>query len=627
MKFILLVPIISIALFNITPEIIAQKPQYLKNEYVFPVNPDGKVVLTGNMGEIRPNHFHGGLDIGGYEGMPIYAIGDGYISRIKASTYGYGNVIYITHPKTNHVSVYAHLVRFNDKIAAFLKQKQYEQQTFEIEIFPSPDEVLITKKEIIAFMGNTGASFGSHLHFEIRTTADHLLNPLLFYDKQKDTTPPLIGSFRVMPLCPNARLNSERKPLTLVATRNKDRNYSLAFPISASGTIGFELITYDLAEGAANIYATTQIRLKANQQELYYHNIENVPMYELRCMNLHINYLALKQTGANYQRAYQTDGNRLDIRPDTLKNGFLQVQEGKTYDIEIEVADVHNNKSTLKLQIQGKKPINTTFKAIPQDTRPPKLTYEIDQNTLILKAQGSKQEIIAEINGQKQAIPFAYYQAPNAVYIYDLKKGLPSKIYIANATFNITKLQIPSQTDFWYKSDLLDVHFPHGSLPDTSFLNISAKNGKITIGDKNMPLTAEIEVFYKYKKANTLINNKTAIYNRSNGGGFLQPALNDSTVSFRTKYFGEFVFQQDTQAPKIVLVAKNKQKITFSISDTQAGIQSFKGFLNGEFVLLQYESKNGLLWTDPTLQKPLTGTLEIHITDKLGNTNTQKYIL
>src|SRR5690606_4142631 len=148
---------------------------------MFPVKPGQQNFLSGTMGEIRPNHFHGGIDIktGAEIGWPIYAAADGYVSRYKASTYGYGNVIYLTHPN-GLVTVYAHLDRFAEPIAGYMLRKQYENQSYELELKPEKDIFKFKKGDIIGYGGNTGGSGGPHLHFEIRDSNHTQYNPLRF---------------------------------------------------------------------------------------------------------------------------------------------------------------------------------------------------------------------------------------------------------------------------------------------------------------------------------------------------------------------------------------------------------------------------------------------------------------
>ena len=103
------------------------------------------LLLAGNFGEIRNNHFHAGIDIKtmSQEGQPVSSIADGYVSRINISSRGYGKCLYITHPN-GYTSVYAHLREFNGDVATYVKNKQYELESFEMDITLSEDEVPVS---------------------------------------------------------------------------------------------------------------------------------------------------------------------------------------------------------------------------------------------------------------------------------------------------------------------------------------------------------------------------------------------------------------------------------------------------------------------------------------------------
>lgn len=163
-----------------------------KNYYVHPL--DIKLNLAGSFGEIRANHFHSGLDIktNQREGLPVYAVADGYISRVRIQIGGFGYALYIDHPNGT-TSVYAHLQRFNPKIALFLKNQQYKSKSFAVDYPLTPIEIPVKKGELIAYSGNSGSSGGPHLHFEIRNTkTEQTINPLLFGIKVEDTIKPTI---------------------------------------------------------------------------------------------------------------------------------------------------------------------------------------------------------------------------------------------------------------------------------------------------------------------------------------------------------------------------------------------------------------------------------------------------
>ena len=127
--------------------------------FMFPIAPGKPNFLAGSMGELRPNHFHGGLDIktGGGVNQPVYAAADGYISRLKQSSFGYGNVLYITHPN-GLTTVYGHLNEFRGPVAAELLRRQYEKQSYELEMFLPKDQYPVKRGELVALSGNTGVA-------------------------------------------------------------------------------------------------------------------------------------------------------------------------------------------------------------------------------------------------------------------------------------------------------------------------------------------------------------------------------------------------------------------------------------------------------------------------------------
>jgi murein DD-endopeptidase MepM/ murein hydrolase activator NlpD len=155
---------------------------------------DVTLVLAGTFGELRTNHFHSGLDIKTQqrEGLNVYAAADGYVSRIKISEFGYGKAIYITHPN-GYTTVYGHLQSFAPKLETYIKACQYQKETYEIEVFPTADELKVSQGEIIAYSGNTGGSGGPHLHFEIRDKEERPMNPMLFGIDIQDSKVPTVS--------------------------------------------------------------------------------------------------------------------------------------------------------------------------------------------------------------------------------------------------------------------------------------------------------------------------------------------------------------------------------------------------------------------------------------------------
>ena len=160
-------PALLAALVSVFSGLQAQVP-VLSGYYGMPVRVE-PISLSGSMGEFRAAHFHTGLDfrVGGVSGAPVYAVADGYISRITVSGGGYGNCLLVSHPNGT-ISLYGHLDAFSPKVAAYVEQEQYRRESFKISLDCPPEMFPVQKGEQIGKAGDTGDSGGPHLHFEIR---------------------------------------------------------------------------------------------------------------------------------------------------------------------------------------------------------------------------------------------------------------------------------------------------------------------------------------------------------------------------------------------------------------------------------------------------------------------------
>lgn len=214
-----------------------------------------KIVLSGSFGELRSGHFHSGLDIKserGVVGDSIFSIYDGYIGRIKVEPSGYGNSIYIIHPN-GYTSVYAHLKSFTDSVERFTYQEQLSENCFTIDTKVHEDLFKIKKGDFIGYMGNSGKSFGPHLHFEIRnTSSDILINPITLGIKPEDTRHPVLNSLTLYEYDDLMNIISEEK---ITISRNRDNIYKLkrdSLSVNSLQNFSLSINLFDRMNGASN---------------------------------------------------------------------------------------------------------------------------------------------------------------------------------------------------------------------------------------------------------------------------------------------------------------------------------------------------------------------------------------
>ena len=248
-------------------------PQY-PNPVKIPIS------LSATFAELRTNAFHAGVDIRtqGVEGKEVFAVADGYVSRIGVSPFGYGKVIYITH-NDGFTSVYAHLSKFNQKITDFVREKQYETESFAQNIILKENQFPIKKGDYLGLTGNSGSSGGPHLHYEIRyTKTQEPINPMYFGLKIKDTKKPYIKGLAVYPLENSAVNNSDTA--IYIKVISKDNKFYLENPVfEVNGNIAFGINVYDQADGASNKNGAYSIELYADD-ELVFNIVSNKYSYD-----------------------------------------------------------------------------------------------------------------------------------------------------------------------------------------------------------------------------------------------------------------------------------------------------------------------------------------------------------
>ncbi|WP_052694962.1 M23 family metallopeptidase [Hymenobacter sp. AT01-02] len=262
------------------------RPEVPNGYFLFPIKPGQQNFLAASMGELRPNHFHGGLDIktDGRVDLPVHASQDGYISRLKQSSFGYGNVLYITHPN-GLTTVYGHLNHFKGPVAEELRRRQYEKQTYELELFFKPGQFPVKRGDIVALSGNTGGSAGPHVHWEVRDQQDNQLNPLQWggFQEIQDHVAPSLQAFAVEALSIDARVQNRFGKAVFVPKTPPLLNgggYVWADTIAANGTVGLLVQGFDRFDQAWNKNGFQKVDVLVNGQPLYSHVVDNIPFPE-----------------------------------------------------------------------------------------------------------------------------------------------------------------------------------------------------------------------------------------------------------------------------------------------------------------------------------------------------------
>ena len=589
-----------------------------KGYFQSPVKPGGRNYLAGNFSELRPNHFHTGLDykFGGAEGEPIYAAATGWIHRIKISSFGYGNVIYLKHPSGN-ITVYGHLRNFNPALEAWMKKKMYEAKQNELELTLKIGEIPIKKGELIAFGGNTGSSGGPHLHFEIRDSLDRALDPLLAgYSEILDKIAPTPQKIAIVPLELDSRVNGKFQRLELTPVLNGS-SYSLTENIQVTGKIGIEVQGYDKLDGAENQNGFPKFEVSDDSGLLLNLMVDQVDFNYSRHFLLHTHQNRFTKL------YFQKDLKFSFFTPNTPDTGIIQVETGKKRNIQIKLIDAYNNSRIVKLSLTGTNLDST----LSDGAAPQKAQVSYFKNILKIKVAQTDKGGLAkfEIGNTTYEILPAYQDAASRTYLWDLRFGIPKKIDLCSEIYIPDILgHFPVGRERLLAITNLQIRTESNSLLEDLYLRVtqtgSTSSPVLNLGESTSYLWNNLEASWEVS-GYTGNKAKTHVYQRAANGtlSFVGGDWQENQIRFKTRNFGSFVLAEDAVKPSISPVKTSSQGMRFTIKDNLSGIKSFEAYVNGEWVWMRYEHKQAVIWSEPLQGQTLKGAVLLKVTDQAGN--------
>lgn len=589
-------------------------------EYLFPVKPGNRAFLSGNFSEIRPNHFHSGIDvkIGGVDGEPILAISDGYVYRIKISSFGYGNIIYLKHTN-GQSSVYAHLRNLSPKIMEFMRKEMYFAQKNELEVFPDPEFLPIKRGEIIGNGGNTGSSGGPHLHFEIRDSLDRAIDPFMFGFKEVvDKTPPVVYRVALRPLDLNARVNGKFQRMEFTPVLEGGR-YILPDMVKITGNVGVEIHAIDKMDDVSNIFGIPIIELLDQDKPLFRINVDRIDFNKGRFFLTHMHQ-------NRFIRIYKSKNNQLGIyQPDSLSSGAISAIIGERKKMQINLKDYFGNTRIVTFLVEGEEAPHTIGSTNVSGNKSTAVSFE--RELMVVKTGGSEWGTLAKVfvKSKEMEIPPAYTQDGRRNYIWDMSYGVPDSVDLCTETIKPNVLtKIPFGEEIFFANNDVEIKFSENTLLDDLYLRVERKrnaNGpSIRINSPTEYLQSNMEVLIR--NTGYLGDKKnTHVYFQADNGrkSFVGGEWESEDIRFKTRNFGTFVLDVDRTAPTIAPVRVNASEMRFEIKDDKSGIKDFEAYVDGKWVLMRYEHKQSVIWSEKSDKQPFKGDVLLIVRDMAGN--------
>ena len=545
--------------------------QKLKQDYHPPLNIP--LILAANFGELRSNHFHMGLDFktNAKEGYSLHSIDEGYIARVTVSPYGYGRVVYINHPG-GITSVYGHCQRLTGKLEEKVKEFQIRTKSSEADLYFQPNELPMKRGEVFALSGNTGASSGPHLHFEVRDTyTEEAINPLKFGFKIEDNRSPNLYNVKIYGLdeygylCPKKEkeysLKGKGGGYTIGnGTVLIPANYAKKRTGDIMGGIGFALNGVDKFDAASNncgLYGTTLI---VDGDTIMHQEIDRVSFSQTRFLNTYTDYSAF-HAGRKYHKAFHSETNPLTVYK-TKTKGILKIEPGKSYEVKYVAFDFKGNKSVVEF------------------------TLKVDEG---------------EANSDASVINNPDYVNP--------KKG-------------------------WEQNwDNASVILPENCAFEPFPKKVSFNGASVYVSASSLPVQAAFTVRMK-ALSDVPKHQQYLAVKRSHGYSALKTSVVGDYLEAESKYFGEINVQVDDAGPYIKSVnisgtvdSRKSSQLVWKMGDYRSGLMNYGLWIDGEWRVLDYESKGDYAFFELKDTTPGRHEMKIVAKDYCGNETTEVFVV
>lgn len=541
--------------------------------------------MSGDFAEIRPNHFHSGLDIrtDGEEGKPVYAPADGYVSRINISPWGGGRVLYITHPD-GYRTVYMHLSAFCGKIGQYVHDYQYGHRCYAFDTELPRDSIRVRKGELVALTGNSGGSMGPHLHYEIRLAVnDQAINPLHFGLHYSDHIPPTIAGIKIYPSTSGTTINGRNRELKLSIGKSGKNAQDV---IRVSGRFYTGIYAYDQMEAASrNKNGVERIELYVDDSLFHSFSVPSFLFEETRAVNAIIDYREYQRTREYYILSRRLHGDLTNFNSVTRDMGHLQFDDSDVHKLQYRVFDYKGNSTSSTFFVRNSKGDNVNVQ--PEDKS-------------------------IQVSGD----PIAYYKPFHLV-----REGFG----LAVEAYNI------------YENDYLIYHTSSDPEGITQQHHVTPLRHPLPPHDRihvTLAIPDKVPHQLRSKLVAVCVDGKRCrALQRTEHSPSAEPAMVNGiqVVNATSRSWGAFALRLDTIAPSIHPLGFTENRLvrgktlSVKIGDNLSGVEHYSCTVNDNWHVVEYDGKTSSLILETKLLQKGRNTLIYTVTDAVGNTATKTF--
>ena len=616
--------------------------------YRWPLDIDRQ--LTSSFAEYRPGRFHAGIDVRtNGVGREVYAMGDGFVSRVRCSPYGYGKAVYLQ-LKDGTTVVYAHLDDYFEELRAYVRSQQHHRQKYDVDIQPEPNLFPVSKGQLIARSGQTGIG-APHLHFEVRDGSQRPINPRLLNLEWPDNVRPIVKAIIVAPDGPHSIVNGDFVPVVVPVSSTGHDSYRTK-PVRASGRIGIGVNVNDPGSGGYSLgihelelSAGSEIVFRMKHDRLSYDNHRNAA----------VSYHPYLLDKGKFLNVWRWPGNVCDSYSAVPQDSFYTVPDGDS-ELRLKVTDYFGNLVTVSIPINadpGPQPITRDLAGDSASSQGGTASLEVKGNYLLVNTEFKSAEEhspLIVVEGPDSIETLDTYRISDSIYRSSFAPVVPGKYHIRLEHPVIDTFEreigvfVRGRSSSTVKLEGVEISAASGSPYGVLFARVSAS----TISDSSSSLTLlspvytlwperspiDTELTLVFPKPNGISNSGGVHVYRRSGSGWSRQSTKDigRGLQISTRILGAYAIMRDTTAPTVSEISvpgnykssTSRPKLQATIADWGSGVASWDILQDNKWLLTSYDpERHHIAWERDEDLIPGERTITFRVTDYAGNTTTE----